>query len=90
MSTIGTNVTQSVAGLSQAERIEARDKKPAEKKTPARNREDDLYVAQTESEDGVRALSGNADEETHEDRKQHDGYTPGGDTEKRPHLDIEG
>ncbi len=97
MSIIGTNVAQSLAGLSQAERLEAKDKKPPTKAAggvsrPKRQDDQDLYVAQTEGDDAVRRVAGNEQEEASEDHKEHNSYTPGGavDGEARPSLDVEG
>lgn len=96
MSLFGTNVTQSVAGLSQAERIEAKDKRPAEPKAAQRRTrkdEHDLVVVSTESADAVRALKDNSQEETREDRQEHSQYTPGGSKSPDhapPRLDVEG
>lgn len=94
MSIIGTNVAQSLAGLNQAEGIQAKDKKPAPKSAAIRPRKDDrdLYVAQTESDDAVRALSSNEQEDASEDHKGHNNYTPGGTPAGEPprNLDIEG
>jgi hypothetical protein len=95
VSIIGTNVAQSLAGLSQAERLEAKDKKPAPKEAvsrPKRQDDQDMYVAQTEGDDAVRRMAGNEQEEASEDHKEHNAYTPGGtvDGEARPKLDVEG
>lgn len=91
MSILGTNVAQSVAGIQQAEKLEA--KKPVSK-PPAGPRKDDrdLYVTQTESAEAVRALSSNEQEDANEDHRTHNPYTPGGKvTDKdRPSLDVEG
>src|SRR5207302_10702746 len=82
VSIIGTNVAQSVAGLSQAEKIEAREKGPekpnaAERRT--RRDEFDLVVVDTETADAVRDLKGNDQEDAREDRQEHPPpqYTPG-------------
>jgi hypothetical protein len=95
VSIIGTNVAQSLAGLSQAEGIEAKNKKPPPKSAAARPRsgDRDLYVAQTESDDAVRALSSNEQEDASEDHKGHNAYTPGGSAnpqDAKPTLDVEG
>jgi len=85
-----------VAGLSQAERIEVRDKRPqASKSASRRGRKDesDLVVVQTEAAEAVRGLKDNGQEETHEDRQEHSQYTPGGTLSHGPsrrRLDVEG
>lgn len=95
MSIIGTNVAQSLAGLSQAERIEVQDKKPAPRAVAVRAKrkdEEDAFVSQTESDDAVRSLSSNEKEEARQDHKEHDAYPAAGDAEDapRPSLDVEG
>ncbi len=91
MSIIGTNVAQSLAGAAQAERVEARDKKPASKPPPGVRKDDrDLFVSQTETGDAVRGLSSNEQEDANEDHRQSNGYTPGGHGSDRPNLDVEG
>lgn len=92
MSIIGTNVAQSLAGLSQAERVEAKDKKPAPRATAVRAKrqgEEDEYVSQTESDDAVRSLSSNEKEDARQDHKEHEAY-PKKDETPRPSLDVEG
>ena len=92
MSIIGTNVTQSVAGLSQAEKIEARDKRPAQPTAAQRRARKDEYdhvAVQTETAEAVRHLAPNDQEEAREDRHEHaqDGLP---DPAARPRLDVEG
>ncbi len=91
MSIIGTNVAQSLAGITQAERLEAKDKKPPPRAAVVRARADehDAYVAQTESDDAVRSLSSNEKEDARQDHKEHDAYPQSG-AESRPSLDVEG
>lgn len=96
MSIIGSNVAQSVAGLSQAEKIEAREKRPSEPKSVQRRTRKDEFdhtVAEVDTAQAVRGLKGNDQEEAHEDRQEHASYNqqgaprPDGET---PKLDIEG
>jgi len=93
VSIIGTNVAQSLAGAAQAERLEARDKKPASKPPSTPRKDDrDLYVTTTENADAVRGLSSNEQEDANEDHRKGNGYTPGGHPagEGQPRLDVEG
>ncbi|MBX3376778.1 MAG: hypothetical protein KF678_07225 [Phycisphaeraceae bacterium] len=90
MSIIGTNVAQSLAGASQAERVEAQNKKPASKLPSSPRKDDrDLYVSQVESADAVRGLSSNEQQDANEDHRKSNSYRPGGEAE-RPRLDVEG
>jgi hypothetical protein len=88
-------VAQSVSGLSQAEKIEAREKRP-EKPTAAQRRtrkdETDLVTVDTETADAVRDLKGNDQEEAREDRQEHPAYDGQGTVkgEARARLDVEG
>ncbi|MCC6659442.1 MAG: hypothetical protein IT437_01015 [Phycisphaerales bacterium] len=96
MSTIGTNVAQSIAGAGQAERIEAGERKKAERADPrqARLRKDqhDTVTVEAETLEAVRHLAGNDQEQAREDRQEHPSYTPSGAARAvgRPKLDIEG
>ena len=92
VSIIGTNVAQSLAGAPLAERLEARDKKPASKPGNIRKDDRDLYVTQAEAGDAVRGISSNEQEDANEDHRQGNPYTPGGNVDdgKRPPLDVEG
>jgi hypothetical protein len=95
MSLIGSSVAQSVAGLSQAERAEAKVKGPAAPREArlARKDDKDRVVVHTETVDAARGLKSNDQEEAHEDRQEHPGYTPqgakGGSTPPA-RLDLEG
>lgn len=95
MPVIGTNIAASVAGVTSAERAVG---KPTPRKEPSkaqrRPSSDELIVSTdaTEAPEGVRSLKSNDQEEAHEDRDQHETYTPGGkprDT-PRPRLDVAG
>jgi hypothetical protein len=90
VSIIGTNVAQSVAGLTQAERIEAREKRP-EQATSARQvrrDEQDTVSVQNETADAVRNLKGNDQEDAREDRQEHPQNAAPGPA--RPRIDLEG
>jgi hypothetical protein len=93
VSILGTNAAQSIAGIQQAEKLEAGSKKPAAKLPTGPRKDDrDLYVTQTESAEAARALSSNEQEDANEDHRTHNPYTPGGKVpdEDRPSLDVEG
>ncbi len=98
MSTLGTSVAQSVAGVSQAEHKAARDierAKPQPRKTKAeqlRRGEDEVELNQTQSDEAVRNLKGNTDQETADDRERQDHYRPDGRKPEaaRPRLDVQG
>lgn len=92
----GTNVTQSVAGLSQAEKIEARDKRPAPTKAAQRRVRKDEYehiAPETDNAEAVRGLASNDQEEAREDRQEHPQYTKrgalGGELAPRS-IDLQG
>ncbi len=96
MSLIPTNVVQSLAGLTQAEKIEARDKRPAQTKATARRATQDEYehvAVETETAEAVRGLAGNHQEEAREDRQEHPHYNKqgalGGELSPRS-IDIQG
>ena len=93
----GSNIAQSVAGLSQAERAEVREKQrteAAKAKPRGRQNEPDIVVVDTEAAEAIRNLKGNGEEEAQEDRQEKAGYSPTGtaatDPAARPHLDIQG
>lgn len=93
MSIVSASVAQSLAGLSQAERVEARERAKAEPARPARRRsERDEVVVDTQSVDAVRNLKDNTQEEAHEDRQGHAQYRPNGTPVAPPPrtIDIEG
>lgn len=82
-------MAQSLAGASQAERVEAKDKKPASKPPTTPRKDDrDLFVSQTESADAVRGLSSNEQEDANEDHRKSNSYRPGGP--HKPGLDVQG
>ena len=96
MSLIGSNVAQSLAGLSQAEKIEARDKRPAQPKAVERRARKDEYdhvAVETDTAEAVRGLASNDQEEAREDRQEHPQYNRrgslGGELTPRS-LDIQG
>jgi hypothetical protein len=93
MSLIGSSIAQSLAGLSQAERAEAKAKAPAAPKDAKRKDDKDRVVVETETADAVRGLKSNDQEETREDRQEHPGYTPQGSLDPPAcptHIDING
>ncbi len=87
MSTLGTGITQSVAGLNQAQRVVAQGKDKADNsKTSARrvraDRPDELVVG-LETAEAVRSLKDNTHGEAREDHEQH----PLGDqSNKKPRV----
>jgi hypothetical protein len=90
----GTNLAQSLAGLSQAERTEVRDKQRAETRPKETRRAQDEYdaeVTRTEAPDAVRHLASNDQEDAHEDRRS--SYTPSGGLAGeagRRRIDVQG
>jgi hypothetical protein len=96
VSIIGTNVTQSLAGLAQAEKIEAREKRPEKPKTGQRRARTDEYdhvTVETETADALRGLASNDQEEAREDRQEHPQYDQKGAKSGEPgapHIDIQG
>jgi hypothetical protein len=89
-------MAQSLAGLSQAEKLEAKEKRPPQPKAvERRTRKDefDLVVVDTEHADAVRGLKSNDQEDAREDRQESGGYTQQGsraDQGEAGKLDIEG
>lgn len=96
MSVLGPAIVQSVAGLSQAEQVAVRDKDRKKTTEPQRKRrpEDavDIDVDALTATDAVRNLKGNADEETADDRAEHDHYQAQQRKAKSrtPRLDVQG
>lgn len=99
MGVFGTQLGQSVAGLSpaqqQAQRARrAADEKPSERKARRLDDEVDLAAEGVQSADAVRKSSGNGEQESHQDREEHGSYTPQGiadpNAKRRPSLDVEG
>jgi hypothetical protein len=78
--------------LTPAERSAARDRKAGPAKGVTAKRAEDTVTVATESDGAVRGLAGNGQEEAHEDRQEHQPYTPGGEVAKgkRPSLDLQG
>lgn len=93
MSLMGPNITQSVPGLTQAERAEARSKRPAAAGGRSRAKSDEAVV-NADSADAVRGLKSNDQEETREDRQEHPPYTPKGglapQAPGQPRIDMNG
>lgn len=100
MGIVGSGIASSVAGTSQAERIEARAKEKSEQAKRAQQRRQlrdqdhvDVEVTEVETAEAVRNLKGNDQEEAHEDREKHANYSPNGRLLKdKPikKLDLEG
>ena len=96
MSIIGSNLAQSLAGVAQAEKIEARDKRPEQPKAAQRRARKDEYdhvTVETEPADALRGLASNDQEEAREDRQEHPQYDQGGTKtgpDSAPKLDLEG
>lgn len=97
MSTLGTGVAQSVAGISQAEHKAVRDAERA-RPQPRQSRaerllrgEDEVELNQAQTDEAVRSLKDNADQETDLDRRKQDHYRPAGNAlEHPPRLDVQG
>lgn len=93
MSLFGTPAVPSVSGINRPDRI-ARERgraRPDGGVRPARDEDQlDLEVQNAEADDAVRGLSGNAREETTEDRQKQDGYRPQTtkSADERPRLDL--
>jgi hypothetical protein len=95
---MGTSVAQSVAGASQAEHKAAREidrAKPPVRRSKAeqlRRGEDEVELNQTQSDEAVRNLKDNTDQETADDRAKQDHYRPDGKNPEaaRPRLDVQG
>jgi len=95
---MGTSVAQSIAGASQAEHKAAREidrAKPPVRRSKAeqlRRGEDEVELNQTQSDEAVRDLKDNTDQETADDRARQDHYRPDGKKPEaqRPRLDVQG
>jgi hypothetical protein len=96
MSLMGSNIPPPVAGLTQAERVEARTKRavaPKAAERRSRNEDTDLVIVNSESADADRGMASNDQEDAHEDRQEQPGYTPSGDRKPEApaaNLDING
>jgi hypothetical protein len=95
VSIVGSNVAQSMAGLSQAERSAVQEKREeAARRVESRSRraEGDEVIVQTEAAEAARRLAGNDQEEAHEDRQSHAQYAPDGRARQagQGRLDVEG
>lgn len=93
-----TPVAQALAGISQAQQVQSRDKErkrsaqPDSRKRPHDEVEIDVQTGQ--AADAVRSLKSGADEESTDDRRAHD-QLPHTDrdapaTGARPRLDVQG
>lgn len=92
---------QSLANLPQAEQIRAKDAQRRSDASASRpgmrpRGKDELVVSpdSVEAIESARNLKGNADEESHQDRREHSAYTPGGrrnaDAQAQRRLDVNG
>lgn len=96
MGVFGTQLGQSIAGVSAAQQQaskarKAGDEKPRDQKSRRLDDEVDLAAEGVQAADAVRKSSGNGEQESHQDREEHGTYTPNGKShEARPSLDIEG
>ncbi|NUQ51209.1 MAG: hypothetical protein HUU19_00770 [Phycisphaerales bacterium] len=89
----GTSMAQSIAGLNQAERTVAADRKPrAESTKPLREQLRDDVVVNTEGVEAVKNLADNSKEEAHDDHQRHPLYDPHAKPhdEERHRIDVEG
>lgn len=83
-----------IAGAQQSERAALREAEKQKPIRPARRAADgfEADVANVETADAVRNLAGNAEEEAHEDRREHPGYSPSpspNDTDRPPAIDVQ-
>lgn len=95
VSIVPTNVAQAIAGMQSAERQQRADgAAKAPKNERARQRisdELDIEVELIEIDQAVRALGGNGQEQTHEDRRESGLYDPKGAARTgHPTIDVNG
>ena len=88
-------IQQAFAGAAQqADRVQPRDPKKAERPTERFKRDGDsadLPVTEVEAAEAIRDAKGNDQEEAHEDRQQQGLYEQRGKKpEDRPRIDVEG
>lgn len=92
MSSVGSNIAQSIAGISQAERLQARPARaPKDAKEVRRDATEHIdTVETTQAADAVKNLADNTQEEAREDHEENP--TAQADAEKppRPSLDVSG
>jgi hypothetical protein len=92
MSSVGSNIAQSIAGLSQAERLQPRTAKaPKDAKALRRDAAERIdTVETTQAADAVKNIAENTQEEAREDHEENP--TAQSDAEKppRPSLDVSG
>ncbi len=87
-----TSLAQSVAGLSAAERRAVRPANSKDTDKPGAKRGADEVIIGADAVEGpeaARRLASNGDEESHQDRQQHE-QQPAKQGEERPRLDISG
>lgn len=97
MPIVGSHLAQSIAAIPVAERAAVRQaaRRPGERAAVRRHAEDEVIVEPTavEAAEATRNLAGNEQEESHQDRQQHAGYTADGKPatdEDTPRLDVRG
>lgn len=90
MSVFGTSAGQSIAGMTNAERIAARDQvRPVDRPRESRRVADrpDAEVDSVELDQAVRSLKGNDQQESQDDRREGEGSMPQPGA-KPPRLDL--
>ena len=92
---IGSSINQSIAGAEAAERAAAKDAvKRKGPQGPARTTKDEVTLTglNATGPEAARALKGNADEETKQDRREHPAYQKDGKgkSKRPPSLDLKG
>lgn len=98
MTSFGPNLASSIAGAPAAERQQVqrsnRETRDRARARETKRDEHDAPVDQVELTEAVRNLKDNSQEETHDDREEHPGYTasrkPVSKKTRRPRIDIEG
>ena len=92
---MGSNLPAPISGLSQAERVESRSKRPAQKAGDRGGSADDTdqVVVSVETAGAVKGLTSNDQEDAREDRSEQQAYTPKGPVAPGAHgprLDVNG
>ena len=96
MPIIGSHLAQSVAAVPVAERAAVRNApRKVERASVRKHSDDEVLVEPTsvEAAEAVRNLAGNDQEESHQDRQEHGGYTAEGrltPDADAPRLDVRG
>jgi hypothetical protein len=92
-SAVSPSAAQSLAGMSQAERVNSAGKKTVKPDGTRRGADQvEIDVEAAQASDAVRNLKPNGDEETEDDRQEQDHYQPQHEAEKKkqPRLDVQG